>query len=783
MWYHISTEGKTPNAVYYYYKEDNIVKKVLSILLVVALVATLFAGCGGDPSVAPTVDPSASVQPTVSAEPTTAAPTKDPKIAWKSSWKAGDALAEINVYDTPNYLAEWNTWSKYLLSQHGLKMGAVIAPVLGDQISIGKYELIKTDAGRQTYATAIANLFLDASTTPDFMPALYASNTVQGAVFKDSSFGPNYLVDLAPHIEEGGALHEYITWVWETKGDINYWNQAKESLKTADGAIYALPRLEYTPIKRLIHFNWAAFETMGREIPTTLAGLEDALAAWVADGHNGFMFNQEWVTIDSIITPIANAYGIDFNSGFNWTEMNGDPMFSYYFPEYLKVLQTVNKWAKNGWVLESSEVAGHVAMCTDLKTDAKLAGGWGDAWNYLNNALMMYGEVWHGYGLQSSDYGWLEKPIAADGYTDAVSGESGFDYCYLAITNRQVTTEDEAGYDVPLRIMSYWNDMCDYESYVNVALGRVGVPFAPTFLEAGNYIYVTHDNGEQYLRGSSLADRFDQRDEDPSKPLWQAGKALWRTVHPLYTWVFDVCNGFQSGDWVPRANWNFHLGTGDRPEDENTGNFDEAWDVTKDEWVTVGASQLEEVPADKSEWQYFAEKASKPAEEGGYGITEFMYDYSENDRLWLLHNDAYSGGMDMFADVSAFPMGLTIYRFNESQHKCYPRLEMVKEFAAENNTVIYNGFFPAVTEVLSGKDASAMLNKISTIQQLAKSFTIDYLSGKKSDSDWTAYIKSLQDAGIEEVYEFYAATATTFVTETKEGVHSMSYAIDYWKNN
>jgi len=752
------------------------VKKVLSILLVVALVATLFAGCGGDPSasVAPSTDPSASVQP--SAEPTTAAPTKDPKIAWKSSWNEGDALVEINVYDTTNYLAEWQAYSRYLLSQHGLKLGAAIAPVLSDQISINKYELIKTEQGRATYASAIANLFLDEATTPDFMPALYATNTVQGAVFKESSLGPNFLVDLAPHIEEGGALHEYITWVWETKGDINYWNKAKEALKTADGAIYALPRLEYTPIKRLIHFNWSAFVEMGREMPTTLSELEDALAAWVADGHNGFMFNQEWITIDSIIQPIANAYGIEFNSGFNWKEMNGEPMFSYYFPEYLEVLKTVNKWAANGWLLESSEVAGHVAMCTDLATDAKLAGGWGDAWNYLNNALMMYGEVWHGYGLQCADYGWQDKAISAEGYTAAISGESAFDYCYLAITNRQVTSEDEAGYDVPLRIMSYWNSICDEESYINVCHGQIGVPFAPSFEQSGVQIWVEHDDGNKYLRGSSLADRFDMRDEDESKPLWQSGKKLFRQVHPLYTWVFDVCNGFQSGDWVPRAAWGFNLTADDLTLDEETWNFDEAYDITKDEWVVPGASKREEVPADKSEWQYYAELASKPVEEGGYGITDFWYDYTEDDRLWVLRG-SHSGGMDMFADVSAFPMGYTIYRFNESQHKCYPRLEQMEAWGAEQGTIIYNGYFPGVTEVLSGKEAAAMNTKINNLSSIAKSFTIDYLSGKKTDNDWNAYIKSLEDAGIKDVYEFYAATATVFMTEHKEGVYSMSSII------
>ena len=137
----------------------------------------------------------------------------------------------------------------------------------------------------------------------------------------------------------------------------------------------------------------------------------------------------------------------------------------------------------------------------------------------------------------------------------------------------------------------------------------------------------------------------------------------------------------------------------------------------------------------------------------------------------------------MFADVSRFPMGLTIYRFNESQHKCYPRLDEMNKYANENNVFIYNGFFSGVTEVLSGKDASAMMNKMNTIQRLAKEFTIAYLSGTKTDSDWLDYIKSLTDAGIEEVFEFYQFNTTTNVTEAKEGVKSMSYVLEYWKSN
>lgn len=751
-------------------------KKVLSILLVIAMSVALFAGCGENPSQSPSDanSPAASI----TATPTSNEPTKDPKSSWSATFNKGDALVSVNVYDTTNYLAQWGVGTKVMMAKEGLKLGTIISPVLSDQISINNYSLLKTDSGRSSYVAAISNLFLSADTTPDIMPGLYATNTGTEAIFK-GTIGKKYLVNLAPFLEEGAALDNYVSYVWgDNYGDASYWETVKEALMTEEGEIFAIPRLEYTPVKRLVFFNTEALEDMTRNQPTTLADLEDALAAWTAEGNPGFVFNPEWMTIESIITPIANMYGIDFDSSFDWKEMNGEPMFSYYYPEYLETLKTVNKWAANGWVTNAKDNAGHIAMCGDLATDGNV-DSYGTAEDLAKHGLAMYGEAWHGYKLRD-DRLWQSSTISAAGYTAAVTAESAVDYNYFAITKRSVTADTEEGYATVLKIMNYVNSTLNFEAYINATFGKEGVCFADTWEESGSYVWVEKD-GKQYVRSLGGSDRYTMQYDNIEDPFWKQGKAFYRTLHPLYTWVLDVCNGFKSGDGVWRSAWGFDKMSMNDQEglvqaEDGSFNFDEVCDLTWDEWSVPGMSKRDEVPSDMSEWGYYAALASKPESEGGYGITEFKYGtYTEGvTKMWT--RDGYSGGITWFADVTAFPMQYTIYYMNESQSTMYPIREALEKTVDYNgtNTIIAPGFFPSASEVLSGSEASDMALKMESLKMLAKNFTIDFLSGKKGENDWVAYTKSLKDAGIEEVYEFYVHNAYSFTTKHKDGTKSMS---------
>lgn len=752
-------------------------KKVLSILLVIAMAATLFAGCGTEPTPTPseTGNPSASVE----TSPTTTEPTKDPKTSWTSSWKAGDDLKEIVVYDADNYMTRWNVGAKIKMAEYGLKLGTTISRVCADQTNVGSYTLLSSSDGRETYLTELAMMFSEGENKPDVLPAIYASNVATGAAFKVKSVYKN-LVNLTPFLEEGGALDNYVSYVWgQEYGDVGYWETAKEAL-AVDGAIYALPRVEMLSAKYQIMWNRDALTELNISTPKTLADLESALESWVAEGHNGFAFNPNDVSIESILTPIANMYGLDFSTGFDWKEKNGEPIFSYYFPEYLEVLETVNRWAKKGLVCTSATDGTKIAMSGDLKTDDNMKSQ-DDAKAYATGALCLYGGTETGSYLTAkydASATWTETVVSASGYEGAITAGSAFDYLYFAIGNASVTDETEAGYETVLRIMNYFNDTMTHDAYIEYCMGKQGIPFAETFEESGRWVYVEYE-GEQYIRWIGKDDRYWMNSQDDTLDMYKAGRKFYRTVHPLFTWLFDVCNSFANGDGDLRGDWGFNTNytEDDIIFDAVNNNYNEIFDITQDSWVTPGESTVEGVPADKSEWEYYAGLATSE-----YGIKDFMYEYTGKEKLWNVADGGnfYRWGTDWHADITGFPMQYTIYFMNESQSNNYPNKDIVLEATGKDgtNTQIMAGFFPEPSEVLSGAAASDMNLKISTLSKIAKQFTIDYLTGNKGKNDWSAYVKSLDEAGIQDVYEFYSEYAYTFNTVKKDGVRSMSSVLN-----
>ena len=760
MWYYIFTEGK-PYCGILFYKEDNIVKKVLSILLVIALTATLFAGCGEEPSAS--VDPGKSPAASESVNPTTPTPETPPpptKADWRSDFVEGGELAGIIIYDDVNYLSSWDGATIATLAEVGLKIDAKIAPVNSEVLSINKYDGLLTKEGRDSYVSNLTNIFTDSATMPDFLPALYASNVGTDVAFKQ--LGPTFLVDLNPFLEEGGALTPYIDWVWTEKmGNTEYFQNAKVALETPNGELYALPRAEFMVEKAALIFNTSALEDLGLEFPETWEDVEEALAAYKAANPDnyGFIHNMEVPTIDSILTPIANAYGLDFDASFAWKEQNGAPLFSYIDDAYLKVLQTAKKFAENGWVLTDPDMEGAVIAGWDCSNnvDNILKGKIKDErWSLASGELMMYGDAWHRYHLGVGDEGyWTDHGIAVDGYKAAISGGSAFDYCYLAISRKSVTADTEEGYETVLRIMNYMTKFCSVEGYMQKCFGKQGIPFADSWAESGNFVWVKHDNGQEYIRFSDGNDRFDMRSEDTTLPMWKAGKPFFETLSPLYTWLFQVCNGFKTGDHQWRSQYNFG-------KEWNKDMTAEELDVTMDEWLAGEQYTTEivenedgtqsEVQVRVKNWSYYIDENHSPYVQDGH---VFPYPATENTRLWAW--GGRSGGIDFFADVSAFPMQYTIYSFNESQTQQYPIMKELVADVKANGNLIYDAFLPAANEVLSGKEASMMQIKIDNLTKIAKNFTVDYLSGAKGDSDWDAYVKSLNDAGYQDVYDFYAA--------------------------
>ena len=209
---------------------EEYMKKVLSILLVIALSVTLFAGCGKDP----TSDPGSTVDPTPTpTEDTMRKPTYSNEL---------DDIIRFNLYDEADSSTRWTDVSKeWMLNNYHLVINNSIPNVwTADTLNLSDADT------RKTYNTAFAQLFLSTDTIPDYMPVLRANAAGTDACFKDLY---DYLVDLNPYIEEGQILHSYVSWVWA--GAEDYWESAKKMFGV-DGALYAIPRREMMPAQKYL---------------------------------------------------------------------------------------------------------------------------------------------------------------------------------------------------------------------------------------------------------------------------------------------------------------------------------------------------------------------------------------------------------------------------------------------------------------------------------------------------------------------------------------------------
>ena len=739
-------------------------RSFIRIALASLLCIAVLTGCAADPSGSPSLEGTPTAVPT-----TTPTPVK-PDNSDMADWSNGqfNQLEGIVIYDTDNYLSSWDGAAIVTLAECGLKIDAKIAPVNSEVFRINQYDALYSQEQRDMYYSSLLSVFADPNTMPDFLPALYALNTGKDAVFK--KLGPDYLIDFNPFISAGGILEDYVNWVWGEKiGDTEYFYEMKEALLAPDGCLYALPRAEYMMEKSALIFNHEKLDELGLEVPKTWEQVEEALAAYKQKNPDnyGFIHNMETVTLDSIITPVANAYGLDFDTAFDWKEMNGKPLFSYYDDAYLKVLQAVKRLAENEYVITDPKYEGTIAGW-DCSNDIReiLKGELADQrWSLACDELMMYGDAWHRYHLGVGDEGyWIDKPIAAEGYKAALSAGSGFDYCYIAISNRSVISRTEMGYDIPLRIMNYMSKFCNLKGYLQTIFGREGIPFAESWEESGNFVWTEGPDGKEYIRFTNGQDRFNMRDEDLDAPFWKAGKPFFEKLSPLYTWLFQVCNGFKSGDGVWRSPYG----------------FDKYWtpeltyeelDITKPEWIAGEQWTMEtvenydgttsQVRARVKNWSYYMDENHSPY------VTDdhiFPYPATEKTRLWIL-NGGRTGGIDFFADVSAFPMQYTIYNFPESQTQQHPIMDVLVENTKKNGMVIYELFAPSAFEVMQKAEAEAMEAKIAQLSALAKDFTREYLRGRKSDSDWEAYKKSLENAGYNDVYKFYTTYTKVWATK------------------
>ncbi len=649
-------------------------RKVLSILLMIALVATLFSGCKPESS-GDVIDP-------------TPTPTDNHEDDIRDEFT--DELIRFNLYDEADYLTRWTDVSKeWMLDNYRLAIDHSIPNVwTSDTLNLSDADT------RKTYNTAFAQLFLTADTYPDYMPALHANAAGTDACFKELY---DYLVDLNPYIEEGGALHNYVSWLWN--GAEDYWESAKKMFEV-DGALYALPRREMMPVQTYLCYAEKLLGDINYSIdnlPTTWDGFVNLLRAFKNLSKDNIPFVQDGARLDTLLKFIASTYGLDFNMDFSWTTKNGEPLWTYYWDEYLQILQRANELAAEGLVYTDSVETKRVVHydMNDTASGRKYA-----LRNYEKNAAAGLSIATYSTSAEAARWGsdpryetdWRVSPtmVSQEGKQFSLIGSSQIDISWIAIGNR---LGDEFAYRI-CRMISF--SLTD-EGFLLYCFGREGIPFADTVEEAGSYIWVDDpDSGERRIR-FSVSDRFGGVDSDPD---------FWIGLDEHYAQMKGMDMEKLAGGEV-------------------SGNL--------------------------------AEK---------YGIKDTgFFPSRQNYRL----------GTSLYADITSYPMQMTVYwEKQEAMGKGDMKsIEGLMEIAEKNNTVIYNGFYRTPMEALgsAGRDIEIKRDNLASI---AKQFTIDFLSGKKTATNWDAYIKDLKAAGYDEVYEFYKQTAYSFPTSTVSGTESQS---------
>ncbi len=662
-------------------------KKLLPMLLIMAMVGAFFAGCGGT---------------TKTPEPT----LRDKEVP---TYEGG--VMEFTVYDNSDFQARWNiNVAEILETKYKLKVSNNIPAVAQTDMSSKAY--------RELYTSQISALFSDPETVPDFMPALKGSATGADGVWK--TIGQKYLLDFNPFLEEGQMLENYVSWVWGAEGTElglhtdgrEYWEEAKACLEV-EGALYVLPRRETRPIDTFLGYSETNLKKIGYTLdttPTTWDGFVELLQQYnnMDEGSSGRIpLVAEQSKASNIIAFVASTYGLEFTEGFEWKQKNGEPLWTYYWDEYLEILKDVKDLAEKGLVQTDKKAGKGVILNYDFdpngaqyimnkgKSNQAYQKGYAIAGYNTPTAFGSYAS----YGGQSlTEWHVSGRAVSQEGYQYALSGGSQFDGqiqvggCggYIAI--------NKTNYELALRLVDYISASASDEGYLEYVFGREGSIFANSWQEAGNIIY--DENGRIHLW------------QDPYKRLgWENEKDLFIAYDSHAEQFRDTVDG------VPIPN----MGKG-----EGGKNY-----------------------ADE------------------YGIEGIGY----------YPGDHFLTGINFFADISMYPMKLTAYwepQGVECDGEWFYHDGPQAETQINGSTHIYTGMYVDPLERLTGETGRNMEAKIAQLSQLARDFTVDFLSGKKTEAAWETYIHSLNEAGYKDVFNYYKNAAYAFVDEYDDSISSQS---------
>ncbi len=428
-------------------------KKLIAILLSLALVIGCFAGCQNttptsSPTTAPTVKPTTAptAAPTSKPDEPTEAPTEPepekgvlPLTTEKKKIRIGIPSSQL-VEDYDN-----NAYTKWLEEQTGVDI---------------EFVFFSSDS---TERTTQLNLMVASSTEklPDILVGMELKATLRNELGEDG-----YLLDLTEYFDK------YAYWYWEMYDMLDpvaqntVFAQAKDPL---NGALYVMPGCADTAANDSVQcqpaINKVWLEKLNLQMPTTVDELYDVLVAFRDQDPNGNGINDEVPMVGSnsvgycdVVEFIINAF-VYLNDKYFYNVTDGKIWLPHLTDEYRQALIYLNKLYSEGLL---SPLFFTIKKSSELKKLTTPSEGP----NIVGVTCGHTGSIYEANNDRLDEYAGL-APLKAESPLGGYAPQQTFSY-----TNNCFITCDA---EDPVLCFKFIDFLGGYESFARQRYGEYGV--------------------------------------------------------------------------------------------------------------------------------------------------------------------------------------------------------------------------------------------------------------------------------------------------------------------
>ncbi len=428
-------------------------KRHLAIVLLLAMLLGLLAGCAGDKPVAE------SGTPTDTTEPGTTADNNDTATPEDSTTEPADTAA----FSFP--LAEPQTFTGWAAINIDMDPNAKLEDTPGhawmrEQTNV----TIEWENASENAATEQFNLMLVSGSYPNVI--VYAPTGFPGGL--QSCIDQEIVLDIAPYVETGYAPN------YQALREAD--DELRRDTMLDSGALPGFYRVLTSQQSTFI--GWAVQEKLANDLGfdldevSTLDEYHDLITAFA---NYGLETPCELIA-SGFDTAFMTTYGLTgafFGTG-PFRQVDGQVQYSLIQPEYYEYLSTMKQWYEEGlFNSDFNGVTGSIALNNDIIASGQVG---------IFNMLATQGKLVN--DLSGCDYRAMPSPVLEEGGTRKVAQNGGcfgrLDGTFTAVTTSSLDTDIET-------LIRYLDYFYSEDAYNHLNFGTEGVTY--TIDETGNAQY------------------------------------------------------------------------------------------------------------------------------------------------------------------------------------------------------------------------------------------------------------------------------------------------------